>query len=45
MRLGKRKEKEKDPADVKSQGVDGITRLICRSKGQNPLKGNDKNII
>ena len=39
MRLGKRKEKEKDPAEVKSQGVDGITRLICLSKGQNPLKG------
>jgi hypothetical protein len=38
MRLGKRKEKEKDPAEVKSQGVDGITRLICLSKGQNPLK-------
>lgn len=39
MRLGKRKEKEKDPSEVKSQGVDGITRLICLSKGQNPLKG------
>ena len=41
MRLGKRKEKEKDPAEVKSQGVDGITRLICLSKGQNPLKGTE----
>ena len=40
MRLGKRKDKEKDPSEVKSQGVDGITRLICLSKGQNPLKGN-----
>ena len=38
MRLGKRKDKEKDPSEVKSQGVDGITRLICLSKGQNPLK-------
>ena len=40
MRLGKRKDKEKDPSEVKTQGVDGITRLICLSKGQNPLKGN-----
>ena len=39
MRLGKRKEKEKDHSELKSQGVEGITRLICLSKGQNPLKG------
>ena len=37
MRLGKRKEKEHQ--ELKSQDVEGITRLICLSKGQNPLKG------
>ena len=37
MRLGKRKEKEHP--ELKSQDVEGITRLICLSKGQNPLKG------
>ena len=41
MRLGKRKEKEKDHAEAKTQGVDGITRLICLSKGHNPLKGSE----
>ena len=39
MRLGKRKEKEKDHSELKSHGAEGITRLICLSKGQNPLKG------
>ncbi|XP_059086974.1 phosphofurin acidic cluster sorting protein 2-like [Tigriopus californicus] len=37
MRLGKKKEKD-GTNDVKSQSVDGITRLICLSKAQNPLK-------
>ena len=38
IRLGKKK--EKDPsADVKSQTVEGITRLICLSKAQTPLRG------
>ena len=37
MRLGKKK--EKSDADVKSQTVDGITRLICLSKAQTPLRG------
>uniref|UniRef100_A0A0K2UKU9 Phosphofurin acidic cluster sorting protein 2like [Acyrthosiphon pisum] n=2 Tax=Lepeophtheirus salmonis TaxID=72036 RepID=A0A0K2UKU9_LEPSM len=36
IRLGKKKEKEKD--DLKNQSVEGISRLICLSKGQNPLK-------
>jgi hypothetical protein len=35
MRLGKKKDKDKE-AEIKS--VDGITRLICLSKGQAPLK-------
>ena len=36
MRLGKKKDKDKE-AEIRS--VDGITRLICLSKGQAPLKG------
>lgn len=39
MRLGKRKEKDKDSSDAKTQNVDGITRLICLSRGHNPLGG------
>merc|ERR1712223_929886 len=35
MRLGKKKDKDKE-AEIRS--VDGITRLICPSKGQAPLK-------
>ena len=37
MRLGKKKEKDKE---LEIRSVDGITRLICLSKGQAPLKGN-----
>ena len=37
MRLGKKKDKDKE-AEIKI--VDGITRLICLSKGQAQLKGN-----
>jgi hypothetical protein len=37
MRLGKKKEKDKES---EMRTVDGITRLICLSKGQTPLKGN-----
>ena len=36
MRLGKKKDKDKE-AEIRS--VDGITRLICLSKSQAPLKG------
>lgn len=36
MRLGKKKEKDKE---LEIRSVDGITRLICLSKGQAPLKG------
>ena len=45
MRLGKRKEKEKDHSELKSHGAEGITRLICLSKGQNPLKGKNQSFI
>ena len=38
MRLGKKREKDSS-TEVKSQTVDGITRLICLSKAQSPLKG------
>lgn len=39
MRLGKKKEKEKEN-EPKSQSVDGVTRLICSAKTHNiPLKG------
>eukprot|EP00095_Tigriopus_kingsejongensis_P006170 maker-scaffold40_size501252-snap-gene-4.17 protein:Tk06170 transcript:maker-scaffold40_size501252-snap-gene-4.17-mRNA-1 annotation:"phosphofurin acidic cluster sorting protein" len=37
MRLGKKKEKDTSN-EVKSQSVEGITRLICLSKAQSPLK-------
>jgi len=41
MRLGKKKEKEKDSESGKSQTVDGVSRLICSPKIHNiPLKGN-----
>lgn len=39
MRLGKKKEKEKEN-EPKSQQVDGVTRLICSAKTHNiPLRG------
>lgn len=38
MRLGKKKEKEKEN-EPKSQNVDGVTRLICSAKTHVPLKG------
>ena len=38
MRLGKKKDKDKE-AEIRS--VDGITRLICLSKSQAPLKGKN----
>lgn len=39
MRLGKKKEKEKEN-EPKSQTVDGVTRLICSAKTHNiPLRG------
>lgn len=39
MRLGKKKEKEKE-AEPKSQLIEGVTRLICSAKTHNvPLKG------
>jgi uncharacterized protein YqjF (DUF2071 family) len=39
MRLGKKKEKEKD-AEPRSQTVDGISRLICSAKASHntPMK-------
>ena len=36
MRLAKRK--DKDPSG-EARTVEGVTRLICLSKGQTPLKG------
>ena len=40
MRLGKKKEKEKEN-EPKSQTVEGVTRLICSAKTHNiPLRGN-----
>ena len=36
MRIGKRKEKDKESGEAR---VDGVTRLICLSKGHSPLKG------
>ena len=39
MRLGKKKEKDSASDHVKSQSVEGITRLICLSKAQTPLRG------
>ena len=38
MRLGKKKEKEKEN-EPKSQNVEGVTRLICSAKTHVPLKG------
>ena len=39
MRLGKRKEKEKE-SEPKSQVVEGVSRLICSAKTHSvPLKG------
>lgn len=39
MRLGKKKEKEKEN-EPKNQTVDGVTRLICSAKTHNiPLRG------
>lgn len=41
MRLGKKKEKEKEN-EPKSQSVDGVTRLICSAKTHNiPLRGKN----
>lgn len=41
MRLGKKKEKEKEN-EPKSQTVEGVTRLICSAKTHNiPLRGNE----
>ena len=41
MRLGKKKEKEKEN-EPKSQTVEGVTRLICSAKTHNiPLRGNN----
>lgn len=40
MRLGKKKEKEKE-SEPKSQVVEGVSRLICSAKTHSiPLKGN-----
>jgi hypothetical protein len=40
MRLGKKKEKEKE-SEPKSQIVEGVSRLICSAKTHSvPLKGN-----
>ena len=45
MRLGKKKEKEKEN-EPKSQTVDGVTRLICSAKTHNiPLRGTIYNFI
>lgn len=40
MRLGKKKEKERD-SEPRSQNVDGISRLICSAKAAHsaPLRG------
>lgn len=39
MRLGKKKEKEKE-SEAKNQVIEGVTRLICSAKSHNvPLKG------
>lgn len=40
MRLGKKKEKERDSEAGKNQSVDGVSRLICSPKIHNiPLRG------
>lgn len=36
MRLGKKKEKEKD-SEAKSQVVEGISRLVCQAKTHHSL--------
>lgn len=45
MRLGKKKEKEKD-SDGRSQIVEGVSRLICSVKTSHsaPMRGNERNI-
>lgn len=41
MRLGKKKEKEKE-SEAKNQVIEGVTRLICSAKSHNvPLKGTN----
>lgn len=40
MRLGKKKEKEKD-AEPKSQVVEGINRLVCQAKTHHSLLKGD----
>ncbi len=35
MRLGKKKERD---SDIKNLTMDGISRLVCLSKAQNPIK-------
>ena len=45
MRLGKKKEKERDP-ESKFQVAEGIHRLVCSCKtAQAPLKGNQSNFF
>lgn len=41
MRLGKKKEKEKD-SEPRSQNLEGISRLICsvRTSHTTPMRGN-----
>ena len=39
MRLGKKKEKDVQGDKGQQKSVDSISRLICLSKGQNPLNG------
>lgn len=45
MRLGKKKEKERD-SELRSQNVDGIARLICSAKAAHsvPMKGKGKTV-
>lgn len=42
MRLGKKKEKDKDTETGRSQTLDNVSRLICSAKSSHnvPLKGN-----
>ena len=45
MRLGKKKEKEKD-SEPKSQVVEGINRLVCQAKTHHSLlKGDTKAML
>lgn len=41
MRLGKKKEKDKD-SEPRSQNVEGVSRLICSAKASHtvPMRGN-----